>query len=78
MLDIGPNCEIFEKHLPPESTEARICSYECSYCANCAESILHNVCSICGVALQHVVSGPKKPIALSPRLDWPIIPLEER
>ena len=54
MLEIGPNCEIFEKYLPPESTEARICSYECSYCANCAKSILHNVCLICGVALHHV------------------------
>ncbi|MDG1936223.1 MAG: DUF1272 domain-containing protein [Paracoccaceae bacterium] len=54
MLEIGPNCQIFEKYLPSESTEARICSYECSYCANCAESILHNVCPICGVALHHV------------------------
>ena len=48
MLEIRPNCEICEKYLPPESTEARICSYECTNCANCSESILHNVCPTCG------------------------------
>ena len=37
MLEIRPNCEICDKDLPPDSTEARICSYERTYCANCAK-----------------------------------------
>jgi hypothetical protein len=48
MLQIRPNCEYCDKDLPPASTEARICTYECTYCADCAEKVLHNVCPNCG------------------------------
>jgi hypothetical protein len=48
MLDIRPNCEICNKDLPPDSTCARICSYECTYCVDCVEGILQNVCPNCG------------------------------
>ncbi|MDO6588882.1 DUF1272 domain-containing protein [Loktanella sp. D2R18] len=48
MLELRPNCEWCDKDLPPESTEARICSYECTYCAECVENILHYVCATCG------------------------------
>ena len=27
---------------------AFICSYECTFCADCVESVLHNVCPNCG------------------------------
>ena len=48
MLQIRPNCECCDKDLPPEATEARICSYECTFCASCVESVLANVCPNCG------------------------------
>jgi hypothetical protein len=48
MLELRPNCELCDKDLPPDSTEARICSYECTFCANCVETILKNVCPNCG------------------------------
>jgi hypothetical protein len=48
MLQLRPNCEYCDKDLPPGATDARICSYECTYCANCVESVLHNVCPNCG------------------------------
>lgn len=48
MLEIRPNCEYCDKDLPPDSLEARICSYECTFCASCVETILHNVCPNCG------------------------------
>jgi len=48
MLQIRPNCEYCDKDLPARSTEARICSYECTFCADCAENKLHNVCPNCG------------------------------
>jgi len=48
MLKLKPGCEHCDKPLPPESTEARICSYECTFCADCVENVLQNVCPNCG------------------------------
>lgn len=48
MLNLHPNCECCDKDLPPESTEAYICSYECTFCVSCVENVLHNVCPNCG------------------------------
>jgi hypothetical protein len=47
-LQLRPNCEYCDKDLPPNATEARICSYECTFCADCAENKLLNVCPNCG------------------------------
>jgi len=47
-LDLRPNCEVCDKDLLPQSFDARICTYECTYCADCAEKVLHNVCINCG------------------------------
>lgn len=48
MLELRPNCEHCNKLLPAASTEARICSFECTFCAACAEGHLQNVCPNCG------------------------------
>ena len=48
MLELRPNCELCDRDLPPQSGDARICSYECTYCAHCVETVLHNVCPTCG------------------------------
>lgn len=48
MLELRPTCEHCDKALPPESTEARICSYECTFCADCAAAIFRNACPNCG------------------------------
>ena len=47
MLDIRPNCEHCNKDLPNTSTEAMICSFECTYCKTCALEIFENVCPSC-------------------------------
>ncbi|HFE39267.1 MAG TPA: DUF1272 domain-containing protein [Gammaproteobacteria bacterium] len=47
-LELRPNCELCDKDLPPGSTEACICTYECTFCATCVETVLHNVCPNCG------------------------------
>jgi hypothetical protein len=47
-LEMRPNCEYCDCDLPPSSTQARICTYECTFCADCAENRLHNVCPNCG------------------------------
>jgi len=48
MLELRPNCEWCDVDLPPDADNARICSYECTYCATCVEQVLHNVCPTCG------------------------------
>lgn len=48
MLELRPNCECCNKDLPPASTEARICSFECTFCNDCAENILQGKCPNCG------------------------------
>ena len=48
MLEIRPNCELCDRNLPPHSLDAMICSYECTYCADCAKDTLQNVCPTCG------------------------------
>lgn len=52
MLDLRPNCEYCDKDLPPSAPDARICSYECTFCADCVEKHLHNVCPNCGGGFQ--------------------------
>jgi len=51
MLELRPNCEYCDKNLPPDSTEAYICTYECTFCLSCVENILRNVCPNCGGGL---------------------------
>ena len=48
MLELRPACEHCNRALPPESAEAWICSYECTFCGDCVERVLHNVCPNCG------------------------------
>ncbi|HVJ16251.1 MAG TPA: DUF1272 domain-containing protein [Polyangiaceae bacterium] len=48
MLELRPSCEHCNKTLPPASLEARICSYECTFCSNCVDEVLGNVCPNCG------------------------------
>ena len=48
MLELRPSCEHCAKPLPPQALEARICSYECTFCAECVDTVLGNVCPNCG------------------------------
>jgi hypothetical protein len=48
MLELRPTCENCNKALPPDATDARICSYECTFCATCVHGVLDNVCPNCG------------------------------
>jgi uncharacterized protein len=47
-LELRPNCELCDCDLAANSPDARICSYECTFCASCAEGTLKNVCPNCG------------------------------
>jgi hypothetical protein len=47
-LELRPNCEYCDKDLPPNAPDARICSFECTFCADCVTDRLANVCPNCG------------------------------
>ncbi len=47
-LELRPNCECCNKDLPPDSLEAKICSFECTFCEACTSNVLHGVCPNCG------------------------------
>lgn len=63
MLEMRPNCECCDADLPP-AADARICSFECTFCPTCAETVLKNVCPNCGGDL---VARPKREAALVER-----------
>ena len=48
MLELRPNCELCDRDLPPDSTEAMICSFECTFCADCVAGPLEGRCPNCG------------------------------
>jgi len=48
MLELRPNCECCDLDLPPDSLEARICTFECTFCASCVTTVLGDQCPNCG------------------------------
>jgi uncharacterized protein len=48
MLQLRPNCECCDRDLPPASPDARICTFECTFCDDCAEGVLQGICPNCG------------------------------
>jgi uncharacterized protein len=62
MLELRPNCELCDADLSPEAPDARICSYECTFCAGCVDGVLLNVCPNCG--------GGFVPRPIRPRQAW--------
>ena len=58
MLALKPNCECCDKDLPPEADDARMCTFECTFCAECAEERFANTCPNCG---GNLVQRPIRP-----------------
>jgi uncharacterized protein len=66
MLEIRPVCENCKKDLAYNSTEAYICSFECTYCKDCALDLFQNVCPNCGGGFVQRPVRPKKLIEKYP------------
>ncbi|WP_325437761.1 DUF1272 domain-containing protein [Pseudomonas nitroreducens] len=60
MLELRPGCECCDRDLPGDSADARICSFECTFCTDCAEQVLHGHCPNCGGEL---LPRPRRPLA---------------
>ena len=58
MLEIRPSCEHCKRSLPFDSKEAMICTFECTFCKDCVENVLHEVCPNCG---GDFVDRPRRP-----------------
>jgi hypothetical protein len=61
-LELRPNCEGCDRDLPPNSLDARICTFECTFCADCVDEFLSNVCPNCG--------GGFAPRPIRPATEW--------
>lgn len=48
MLELRHVCEHCRKSLPPNSMEAMICSFECTFCSDCVDKVLSGICPNCG------------------------------
>ncbi|MXN74886.1 DUF1272 domain-containing protein [Burkholderia sp. 4701] len=57
MLELRPGCECCDRDLPPDSADARICTFECTFCATCADDVLKGQCPNCGGEL---VTRPRR------------------
>jgi hypothetical protein len=66
MLELRPNCECCDKDLPPSATDARICSFECTFCAACADQVLAGTCPNCGGELLPRPRRPEGKLAKNP------------
>jgi hypothetical protein len=60
MLQLRPNCECCDRDLPPDAVDARICSFECTFCAACADTVLLGICPNCS---GNLVPRPIRPAA---------------
>ncbi|PCI09528.1 hypothetical protein COB72_06260 [bacterium] len=61
MLELRPNCECCDCDLPPESDQAMICTFECTFCRSCAEGKLAGKCPNCGGGFE---TRPIRPSAM--------------
>ena len=64
MLLLKPNCECCDRDLPPDAAEARICSFECTFCASCVADVFSGICPNCG---GNFVARPVRPSRLLPK-----------
>nr|WP_253271747.1 DUF1272 domain-containing protein [Yokenella regensburgei] len=65
MLELRPNCECCDKDLPPESKEAYICSFECTFCVDCVTQRLNGQCPNCGGELVRRPIRPEAPVSVT-------------
>jgi hypothetical protein len=66
MLELRPSCECCDKDLPPGSVQARICTFECTFCADCSDTLLQGSCPNCGGELLPRPRRPADKLAKNP------------
>ena len=69
MLAMRPACERCGVDLPADEGGAFICSFECTFCADCAQMRLKGICPNCGGKLTARPIRPKAALARFPASD---------
>lgn len=76
MLELRPSCEHCAAPLPPDSVDAWICTFECTFCTQCVSEVLENVCPNCGGGFERRPIRPKAMLARHPasakRIEQPV------
>lgn len=72
MLELRPNCECCNKDLPPDDGGAMICSFECTFCSDCASTRLKGICPNCGGELLARPRRPADKLAKYPASSTPV------
>jgi len=66
MLQLRPGCECCDRDLPPDSADAFICTYECTFCRDCTDKALKGICPNCGGELVRRPRRPAERLAKNP------------
>jgi hypothetical protein len=66
MLELRPSCECCDRDLPPDSADAMICSFECTFCRDCVTNVLKGRCPNCGGELMPRPRRPAEKLARNP------------
>lgn len=73
MLELRSHCENCAKPLPPTSTDAMICTFECTFCSDCVTIVLENVCPNCGGGFEKRPVRPAQMLSKYPAQNESII-----
>ncbi len=65
MLELRPSCEHCDKPLPNGSSDAMICTFECTFCRDCVNDVLHNVCPNCGGGFEKRPTRPSQCVTVN-------------
>lgn len=75
MLEMRLGCECCDVDLPPDSSDAMICSFECTFCRTCAETVLRGRCPNCGGGFAvRPTRAAEKLVKFPPRADRVVKP----
>jgi len=72
MLEMRPICENCGKDLPNDSNGAMICTFECTFCSDCATNVLHNVCPNCGGGFEKRPTRPTNCLTVNCVSNYPL------
>jgi hypothetical protein len=65
-LELRPNCECCDRDLPNGDPKALICTFECTFCSDCAQQRFGGLCPNCGGDLVKRPTRPPSALARHP------------
>jgi hypothetical protein len=78
MLELRPNCECCDRDLPPDATDALICTYECTFCQACVRDVLGGRCPNCGGGFAPRPIRPRDRLARHPASSERVLSVDAR